>query len=557
MAKLPSSRIVEIFAVLAAWLLGTVGAYLLTSFFESAQASLYQLIFLPLLLTTLVALPVYFGLRSLPTVNLVTAWPSLLAMLLLGRFAYRVVEMSLTFPNLLPAGKFNLAADSLPVFAAAALAALGIQWTLVRQLPTQAPRLVSFLRQHASGLLLAALFFVVYFALTNSFNRQDFNTNNVFFAADSHQWQLRLAGERGQLMENRAIHPLAFLILRPAVAGVSMLFAAAPFDALLFLLALVGSWGIFLAWLFLKLVTGNATHAFLFAALLGLSTTNLVFNAVAETYIFSAFMLILFFVLLQQEARFHWLVLGGLTIFGITISNLVQSLVGIAASDLKLKRAARFTLWVVGLAAALNLVSNQVLPDSALFFDPAAYGVESQHYQLGSTTQAWTARATLVSSDMFLFSVVAPQPYLLETTRDVRGEFPKFNFMLGERTSQFTGLGKIAVWIWVGLLLAALGTFIYSLRQERFIVRNRLSLALLGCLVFNFVFHFYYGFEPFLYAANWTYALVLFAALGLSSFASHKLLQGTLLLLLAWLTLNNLSFLHFLMSGLSAYIPDL
>ena len=553
-------RISDFLLLLVAWFTAALSACVITAFFSSPAPSLYQVSFIPLLVTVLVAVPIYFGLqalRAMPFTRWLAAnWPTLAVVLLVGRFAYRIVGISFSFPNLLALEKFSLPAEFLAVFIVSVLAGLGAAWLLVTQLPTRAARVVFFLGEHARGLLLAALFFIVYFTLANVFNRQDFNTNNVFFAADSHQWQLRLAGKSGTQMEMRAIHPLAFLILRPAVFAISLLFAAQPINALLFLLALVGSAGLFLAWLFLYRATRNANFALLFTALLGISTTNLVFNALAETYLFSAFLLILFFVLLQNGPRLRWLVLTGLAAFGVTISNLVQNMVGLIIVELKVRRALLFVLWIVGLGAALNLLSRQLFPDSAFFFDPSAYGVESQHYQLGSTVQDWTARAGIVTRDMFLFSVIAPQPFLLNYNRDVRGEFPKFNFMLGERSSAFIGLGKIAAWLWVGLLLGALGAFAYSLRREGLTATNRFGLAFLGCLAFNFVFHFFYGFEPFLYAADWTYALVFFAALGLSAFADNKVLQAALLVLLALLTLNNLSFVDFLLKGLSPYIPN-
>jgi hypothetical protein len=74
-------------------------------------------------------------------------------------------------------------------------------------------------------------------------------------------------------------------------------------------------------------------------------------------------------------------------------------------------------------------------------------------------------------------------------------------------------------------------------------------------VVFNLLFHFFVGFEPFLYSADWTYALVLFCALGFIRVADSKWLAAVALILLAALTLNNLTFLSFLMRGIAPYIP--
>jgi hypothetical protein len=139
----------------------------------------------------------------------------------------------------------------------------------------------------------------------------------------------------------------------------------------------------------------------------------------------------------------------------------------------------------------------------------------------------------------------------------VRGEFPKFYSMLGDRPAPLIGLGGYTAFLWGGVLIAALASFAVTLRNEKLSQPNRLGLALLGCVLFNFAFHFFYGFEPFLYVADWTYALILFVAVGLRPLAHNKWLQVALLILVALLTLNNLSFLSFLMRGIQPYIPVL
>jgi hypothetical protein len=377
----------------------------------------------------------------------------------------------------------------------------------------------------------------------------------VFFAADTHQWQIRLASPGGYMMEMRAIHPLAFLLLRPLVFGASMLTGTDLFHSVVFLLAVTGSIGVFLVWTFIRDAVGSANHAFLFAAIFGISTAQLMFNTITETYIFSGLLLVLFFVLLQKKAGFFWLLLAGIGIFGITISNLVQALIGLFVTDFKVKQTLLFAAAVIAASAGLSLVNRAIYPDSGLFFNPADYGVESQHYFKSSETYGWANRASLVGSDILGFTIVAPQPYRQIQNKDDRGQFPKFNFMQGVRLSQFVGTGKIAIWVWIGLLTVSIASVVLSLKQDGFSNLNRFVLAFLLCLAFSFVFHLFYGFEPFLYSVNWTYALVLFTALSLRSLVENKWLPIILLALLALLTLNNLSFLYYLMNGIASYIP--
>lgn len=492
---------------------------------------------------------VQFGLKN---------WPWLLAAALLLRFAYKVVSISLSFPNLFQGG--DLFASSWPLFvlvaaipfAAGAVLRLILRDEHERRLLKK--RLAEFLRAHAPGLLLGFVFFAIYFVLAAVFNRADFNNNNVFFAADSHQWQVRLADPSGSVMEMRAVHPLAFLLLRPLALSLSTLSRVDLFHSVLFLLAVTGSFSVFLAWIFIKDAVGSTNYAFLFASIFGISTSQLMFNTITETYVFSGLLLIVLFVLLQKKADFRWLILSGIGIFGVTISNLVQVAIGLFLIHLKVRRTIFFVVVVVAAAAGLSLVNKVIYPNSGLFFKPADYGVEKQHYYEPSGIYGWPQRANIVASDMFAFSVVAPQPYLQSHNKDDRGEFPKFNFMQGTRLSRFVGAGKFAIWLWMVILVASVLSLGHSLSQEGVSIANRFALAFLFCLGFNLLFHLFYGFEPFLYAADWTYALLFFVALSLRSWVENRWLLIILIMLLALLTLNNLSFLYFLMNGISPYI---
>ncbi|MGH2582507.1 MAG: hypothetical protein ACRDFQ_06385 [Anaerolineales bacterium] len=484
-------------------------------------------------------------------------WPWLLAAGFLIRFAYKVIAISISFPNLFRLAE--LLAPSRPLFILPLYITLAAAvWRLVIRQPRQRnfliKRLGEFARANWPGFMIAIIFFAIYIVLAAVFNRSDFNNNNVFFAADTHQWKLRLADPGGSAMEMRAVHPLAFLLLRPLAFAVSLATGADFFNSVIFLLAVIGGLSVFLIWAFIQDTVGSVNHTFLFASIFGISTAELMFNTITETYIFSGFLLALFFVLLQKGAGFFWLMLTGVGVFGITISNLVQVLIGAFLSDLRLRRTLLIAVTVVLASAGLSLVNKAIYLSSGLFFNPPDYAVESLHYFEARENYSWAQRAKLVASDIFLFSVIAPQPYLQNHNKDERGEFPKFNFMQGVRLSQFVGTGRIAIWVWLGILglsITLLGT---SLKQQGLSILNRLTLAFLVCLAFNFAFHLFYGFEPFLYSANWTYALVLFVALCLRSLAYNKWLQITLLILLALLTLNNLSFLYSLMNGISPYI---
>lgn len=545
-----------------AWLLAVAPAYFLSAFFAGLPPNPVQLFLQAWLLVTALGWIISQGLHLASEhwrkFNLSEHWPTWLALGLVGRFTWRVLEIALSFEGLLPQSQLLLPAESLPGFALACatglLSLIFLQAYGKKAGSNAFQKVSSWLENHWQGLLLAALFFALYFVLANVINRIDFNLNNVFFAADSHQWQLRAAHPYGYTMEMRAVHPLAFFVLRPITFLTAFLLGADTYQAMKFLLGLLGGTQIYLAWLLITRLTGRPTHALLIASLFGISTANLVFSPLMESYMASAFLLVLFYVLLQRGAAIHWLLLNAVAVFGVTISNLVQVMLGFFLADLRIKRAALFALTVLALSAGLNLAHAAIYPDSALFFIPEEIGGETQHIQLGSTPEEFTARMNIVSRDVFLFSAVAPQPFLTTQDKDGRGEFPKFNFMLGPNSARLTGLGKVAAPLWIGILVGSLAGFALSLRREKLSLNNRYTLAFLGCVGFNYFFHLVYGYEPFLYAVDWNYALFFFVALGLRPWAGRWPLTLALVGLLALLSLNNLTFIHFLFRNIAPYI---
>lgn len=481
-----------------------------------------------------------------------------MAIALLARFAYRLVETSLSFSNLF--GADELSALFGPVIAflvsAAALVIVILAVGYLTKRPADLEASQRTLIDLLPGIVIAAACFAVFYVLAYSLNRLDFNTNNVFFAADTNSWMMRLTTEGGARMGMRAIHPLAFLILRPAVALVAVLAWTNLFQASLLLLALAGAGSVFLIWLLVRNATGDINHASLFAAMLGLSTASLIFNSLIETYIFSGFLLLLFLVLVQLQKPLAWLVPVGVATFGITISNLVQQAIMLFARELNIRKTLVFGVLVVLIGFALTFVNQAFYPNSSTFFEEGEASGEFQYFIARSSEEGWGWRASLIGADMFAFSVVAPDPYLQVYNRDDNsGQFPKFNFMQATRLSKFHGTGNAAIWVWLGILGLSTAAAAQSLVRDRLTSNNRLVLGALGCLAFNFIFHAVYGFEPFLYAADWNFALIAFVALGSRPFAAKIWFQAGLLLLIGLLTLNNLSFVYQVLNGISPFVP--
>jgi hypothetical protein len=101
------------------------------------------------------------------------------------------------------------------------------------------------------------------------------------------------------------------------------------------------------------------------------------------------------------------------------------------------------------------------------------------------------------------------------------------------------------------LALAALGVFgfLKNIRKRD----NSLPFAFIGIMLFSFGLHLQFGKEIFLYAVNWTYALVFFLALGWQEFAQKRWFQAALLIFLCLALANNARLLA-AMLGASAQV---
>jgi len=411
--------------------------------------------------------------------------------------------------------------------------------------------------EHLPGLLLALLFLIFYFYLGLRFNHPVFDTVDNYFDADNSSWMRRLSAPQGYQMEMRGPHPFAYFIFRP-LGWVFNVFTGEPALSAILLNALAGALCIFLAWIFVKNQFHNRIYAFLMAGLLGLSTAHLLLGSLVETYIFSAATLIGFFLLLQT--RPHALILlvtTSLLTFGITLTNFVQNFLALLVSRPRSQVLARFVSLVLSLGVILSLLHSAWFPSSRLFFLPSDAQAEAEFSLSIFRDPAWRAvgRVRLLIRTIFLYSMVAPRPYVL--TEEVGGTFPRFNFFRISpedfRLSSYTGLGNVLIFVWVGLLGVAGVMFLGRLLRDR---EMDFSMAFALCLLFNFLLHLGYGYEPFLYSPDWTYALLFFAAFGLAPFAKYRWFQAGLFLFLLLLAFHQWQFIEFILSRVSPFIPQ-
>jgi hypothetical protein len=116
------------------------------------------------------------------------------------------------------------------------------------------------------------------------------------------------------------------------------------------------------------------------------------------------------------------------------------------------------------------------------------------------------------------------------------------------RIAQYeTWFDTTVAYIWLAFILLGGIFFLKNLRNQD----NRFMFAFILILLFNFTLHMQYGKDVFLYATNWTYALILFLALAWRELADKRWFQIALLIFLALLLVNN-SRLIFTMLSVSA-----
>ena len=402
------------------------------------------------------------------------------------------------------------------------------------------PQRSAFLRENFHGLILFFLFTLGYFLMASILNKPDINTNNIYFAADSGSWYQRMAAADGWDMSTRAVHPFTHLIFRPLIAFLAIFTGGDRFYANLILLATAGGGCVFLMWKIASKVSEDQVYAVLCASLLGISASHLIFASVIETYIFSTFLLLCFVWLLITNKSTYLMAAVSIATLGITITNIVQQVLTFLFTQRNIKRLLTLFTLVLFFGICLNFISRSIYPVTDYFFIPQNLMGEQRFSQ-----EIDINRIGQVTEDIFLYNIAAPQPSL-----SIRNDMPRFNFLFGT-IQNYSWFGWPAVILWIATLILA---FIYFVTHNYPAKYNGLLIAMLACLIFNFILHAGYGYEPFLYTPDWTYAIVVMITVLLQNAAKHTWFIIMLLFLLMSLLLNNMWLLYLIAGQVSEYL---
>lgn len=444
------------------------------------------------------------------------------------------------------------------------LAALEFWNQTARRLKTQrqVAGLHNFINQNLPGLYAGGMFFIVQAILARAINHPALTYNTVLFEADAGPWMEILASPEGGSV-GRAVHPLSLLIIRPLIRLVAGIMGEHYALGGMLVTSAIAGLCVFMVWLFVKCATDSKTYAFLFAILLGSTATHLLFGSLTENYIFGAASLIFFFLLLQaNEKRFSVLVPAGLLLFGITITNIAQGMIGLFFNKFGFRRLAQYGVTVLAFGVLLTTFVEVVTPGrQGLFFVPADISFEmnfvsSDQGNLSdpmrlSDPESISRKLQVVIRSTLLYGFVGPKP--IEAVSE-KPPFPTIDLKTYDvRTkvlAPYKSIARLAPAVWLLLLASGFLLFIKNIRTSK---HTPLMLGLLGAIAFNLLLHLFYGTEIFLYTSYWVYAFVLFLALAFSGFAHKPWIQWGLFFVVLMFMVNNFWFIFTIQQALSPF----
>ena len=313
---------------------------------------------------------------------------------------------------------------------------------------------------------------------------------------------------------------------------------------------------VLMAWIFVKRATQQDTYAFIFAIMLGSTAPQLFFGSLTDTYIFGMTSLIFFFLLIQaKENRFSVLVPAGLLVFGITITNIAQSVIGLFFNKFGFWRLVRYCVVLIAAAVALTVLTSALYPNrQTFFFVPGDIAFETNFVKpvYESPAERLIERFKIVSRTMLLYGVTPPARLKsLQTSRPAPPLTSKPLTPSTHTLASYKGLANIPLVLWLTLLA---GSFLFFIKGLRSSPHLPLMLGLLGSLAFNFLLHMNYGTELFLYTPFWTYALVFFIALAFAELAGKKWFESMLAIFVVVLMINNFWFIFAILRATCAFL---
>jgi hypothetical protein len=413
-----------------------------------------------------------------------------------------------------------------------------------------------FIKENLPGIYAGGMFFFINLIIARALNHPALSINTVLFESDAGPWMSILGSPEGDVI-NRSVHPLVLITVRPLVRFAAIFMANQWNLAPMLVVAAMSGLCVLMAWIFVKRATQHAsrTYALIFAIMLGSTAAHLFFGSITDTYVFGITSLIFFLLLIQaKENRFSVLVPAGLLLFGITITNIAQGVIGLFFNKFGFWRLVRYCMVIIAAGVALTVLTSALYPNrQTFFFVPGDIAFETNFVKpvYESPAERLLERFKIVSRAMLLYGVTAPRPLEVIADKPPRPTIDLKTFEPRTNTyASYKGLANIPLALWLTLLA---GSFLFFVKGLRSSPHLPLMLGLLGSLAFNFLLHMNYGTELFLYTPFWTYALVFFVALALADFAGKKWFESLLIIFVVVLMINNFWFIFTILRGLAPF----
>jgi hypothetical protein len=490
-------------------------------------------------------------------------WLNCFLVLILPVFVYIIFYIHAQFPTMFNTEYFHIPSNLFDVYLSSAV--LGGAWgiLLLEQIERRNiyqtfrnTKLFSFIKENLFGFYVSGAVFLINLIIARTLNLPSYSLNSIIFEADAGPWLAILGLPEGYNV-NRAVHPLTLITIRPFVRFIGQFLADKWFLAPMIGVAFTSASAVFMAWIFIRRASQNNTYAFIFSTLLGISASHLIFGSLAETYVFGMASLVFFLLLVQaDEKRFSVLIPTGLLVFGITVTNIAQSMIALLFKKFGFWRLVYYGVLVLTMGIALTAFVNVLFPgNQSSFWVPEDILFEAQFSKpvYEEEQESLTARAQIVTRTMFLYSVLAPTPIPTVRDKDTQGEIVNFKTYhpKDKIPAWYDGFANIPLVMWLVLLFASMILFI----KNRLVSEDAsMLLGILGGLAFNFLLHMNYGTELFLYTPNFTFLVVFFIALSLKPLAGKRWFEIGLTFLLLLVFINNAKFIFAILSGLSPYV---
>ncbi|MEW6404969.1 MAG: hypothetical protein AB1649_24500, partial [Chloroflexota bacterium] len=427
---LPAASIIErmrqthsMWHYLVGFILSFIFAYGAVGFLSLAIKATFQMIVLTAGLTIVGSLISYYlvrrASRSFQT-GFLSKPLNIILGLLLPVFLVALILVISQFPEMFLLSYISVPGSQLGFFTASALFAGVWGIAVLEQFESRGfyqrlreTKLFAFIKENLPSLYAGGFFFLINLIIARALNHPALSVNAVLFETDAGPWMVILGSPESDAI-NRSVHPLVLILARPLVRFVALFTGDQWQLAGMITVAALSGLCVFMAWLFVKRATQANTYAFIFATLLGSTTTHLFFGSLTETYVFGMTSLILFFLLLQLgEKRLSVLLPAGVLVFGITISNLAQTAIGLFFRKFGFWRVVRFCLYVVSAGIALTVFTSALYPGKQTFFFVPAHVAFETNFVRGAShvpAQSLFGRFQYVARTMLLYGVIGPRP---------------------------------------------------------------------------------------------------------------------------------------------------